>query len=53
MLRHEVKFESRRSPVLARRGAVATSHPLAAQTGVEILPKDDPARNPDTPVAER
>lgn len=30
-------FPSRRSPVMGRRGAVATSHPLAAQVGLRIL----------------
>ncbi len=30
-------FPSRRSPTLGRRGAVATSHPLAAQAGMKIL----------------
>lgn len=30
-------FASRRSPVMGRRGAVATSHPLAAQVGLRIL----------------
>ena len=30
-------FRSRRSPVLATRGMVATSHPLAAQAGLETL----------------
>ncbi|MBX3125696.1 MAG: gamma-glutamyltransferase family protein [Polyangiaceae bacterium] len=33
----ELLFESRRSPVLCTRGAVATSHPLAAQAGLDIL----------------
>ncbi len=37
MNQHEVRFESRRSPVLATRGCVATSQPLAAQAGIEIL----------------
>ncbi len=30
-------FNSRRSMVLARRGMVATSNPLAAQAGLNIL----------------
>lgn len=30
-------FASQRSPVLGRRGAVATGHPLAAQVGLRIL----------------
>ena len=30
-------FNSRRSPVLGRRGMVATSQPLAAQAGIQIL----------------
>ena len=30
-------FQSRRLPVLARRGVVATSEPLAAQAGLRIL----------------
>jgi len=30
-------FPSRRSPVMARRGMVATSHPLAAQAGLQML----------------
>ncbi len=33
----ELRFESRRSPVLARRGMVATSQPLGAQAGIEVL----------------
>jgi gamma-glutamyltranspeptidase/glutathione hydrolase len=32
-------FQSRRSPVIGRRGMVATSQPLAAQAGHEILNK--------------
>ena len=31
------RFDSRRSPVYANRGVVATSQPLAAQAGIEIL----------------
>ena len=30
-------FSSRRSPVVAHKGAVATSQPLAAQTGLRVL----------------
>lgn len=30
-------YSSQRSPVMGRRGAVATSHPLAAQVGLRIL----------------
>ena len=30
-------FQSRRSPVFARNGAVATSQPLAAQAGLQVL----------------
>ena len=30
-------YPSRRSPVMGKRGAVATSHPLAAQIGIEVL----------------
>jgi len=30
-------YPSRRSPVMGKRGAVATSHPLAAQVGIKIL----------------
>ncbi len=37
MAETELRFESRRSPVLARRGMVATSQPLGAQVGVEVL----------------
>jgi len=33
----ELRFDSRRSPVYATRGMVATSQPLAAQAGIEIL----------------
>ena len=33
----EVGFVSRRSPVLSRRGIVATSQPLAAQAGLGVL----------------
>ena len=36
-MRSEFGFESRRSPVLARNGIVATSQPLAAQAGLEML----------------
>lgn len=31
------RFRSRRSNVIARQGMVATSHPLAAQAGLEVL----------------
>ena len=34
-----MKFNSRRSNVIANNGAVATSQPLAAQSGLEILKK--------------
>lgn len=39
MLSYEskIKFESRRSPVLGRRGMVASSQPLAVAAGLEIL----------------
>ena len=37
MLNVDPVFRSRRSNVLARRGMVATSQPLAAQAGLEIL----------------
>ena len=30
-------FDSRRSPVLAMNGMVATSQPLAAQAGLQVL----------------
>ena len=33
----ELRFESRRSPLIARRAVVATSQPLAAQAGLEVL----------------
>ena len=33
----DLSFRSRRSPVLATKGMVATSHPLAAQAGLEML----------------
>jgi gamma-glutamyltranspeptidase/glutathione hydrolase len=33
----ETTFNSRRAPVLARRGVVSTSQPLAAQAGLSIL----------------
>jgi gamma-glutamyltranspeptidase/glutathione hydrolase len=33
----DLRFESRRSPVLALRGMVATSQPLGAQAGLEVL----------------
>jgi gamma-glutamyltranspeptidase / glutathione hydrolase len=35
--REEWRFESRRSPVLGLGGMVATSQPLAAQAGLEVL----------------
>src|SRR6476659_2284154 len=34
---HEYTYPSRRLPVLARRGVVATSQPLAAQAGLTML----------------
>ncbi|MDD5205024.1 MAG: gamma-glutamyltransferase family protein [Desulfobacterales bacterium] len=37
MINVDAVFRPRRSNVLARRGMVATSQPLAAQTGLEIL----------------
>jgi len=37
MFEHTFEYESRRSAVYARRGVVAASHPLAAQTGLEVL----------------
>ena len=33
----ELRFESRRSPLIARRAAVATSQPLAARIGLDVL----------------
>lgn len=36
---NEFAFSSRRSPVLSRRGIVATSQPLAVAAGLEILSK--------------
>ena len=36
-MRSEFDFRSRRSPVLATNGIVATSQPLAAQVGLELL----------------
>jgi gamma-glutamyltranspeptidase/glutathione hydrolase len=33
----DVRYESRRSPVYARNGIVATTQPLAAQAGLEVL----------------
>jgi gamma-glutamyltranspeptidase/glutathione hydrolase len=36
-MNYDFKFRSRRSNVLARHGMVATSQPLAAQAGLEIL----------------
>src|SRR5215203_285966 len=35
----DLNFNSRRSPVLARRGMVASSEPLASQAGLSILMK--------------
>lgn len=32
-----IQYNSCRSPLIARRGVVATSHPLAVQAGIEIL----------------
>ncbi|MGH2607195.1 MAG: gamma-glutamyltransferase, partial [Anaerolineales bacterium] len=34
---NRLEFVSRRSPVLGRRGMVATSQPLAVQAGLEVL----------------
>ncbi|MDW8141804.1 MAG: hypothetical protein RMJ90_05940, partial [Candidatus Bipolaricaulota bacterium] len=33
----ENPYRSARSPVIAARGMVATSHPLAVQAGIEML----------------
>ena len=37
MFNYTQPFPSRRSPVLGRNGAVSTSHPLAAQIGLQVL----------------
>ena len=37
MYEHPIRWESRRSPVLSTRGAVATSQPLATLAGVTVL----------------
>ncbi|MYD16678.1 MAG: gamma-glutamyltransferase, partial [Chloroflexi bacterium] len=34
---HPFRFESRRSPVLSRKGIVASSQPLASLAGLRIL----------------
>jgi gamma-glutamyltranspeptidase/glutathione hydrolase len=34
---YPLRFESRRSAPMARNGMVATSHPLAAQTGIRVM----------------
>jgi gamma-glutamyltranspeptidase/glutathione hydrolase len=39
MIDIEMEFNSRRSPVLGRRGIVAASQPLAVASGLEILGK--------------
>ena len=36
-MQNDYRFESRRSPVLARNGIVSTSQPLAAQAGLSVL----------------
>lgn len=45
------QFISRRSAVMARNGMVATSHPLAAQTGVRIILKGGNAADAAVAVA--
>jgi gamma-glutamyltranspeptidase/glutathione hydrolase len=37
MIKEELHFQSRRSPVFGRRGMIATSQPLAVQAGLEML----------------
>ena len=37
MSNDKLPFQSRRSPVIGRRGMIATSQPLASQAGLEIL----------------
>ena len=37
MYRHPIRWESRRSPILSTRGAVASSQPLATMAGVTVL----------------
>ncbi|MFB6137316.1 MAG: gamma-glutamyltransferase family protein [Halobacteriaceae archaeon] len=46
---YPMAVDSRRSPVMARRGMVATSHPLAARTGLRVL--EDGGNAADAAVA--
>jgi len=51
-MHHPISFQSRRSPILAKNGAVATSQPLASSLGIQLLSNSHrPANAADAAIA--
>ena len=48
---HQTTYTSRRSPVLTRNAMVATSHPLAANAGLDVLKQGGNAADAAVAVA--
>lgn len=51
MMEHKLRFDSRRSPVLGRKGVVASSQPLATAAGLNMLGKGGTAADAAVAVA--